>query len=363
MEKLRVGIVGCGHIVTSKHLPVFKKLREIEVVAICDKNRGVAENVARQFNVARHFDDSSEMFRQGLDMVDICTPIQTHYALAIEAMKSGSNVLVEKPLAMNARDVDEMYEVSKKKKVKLCVVHQNIFNEAVMEARHLVEEGRVGDIISVDVGTYVTRDYHLLMDKNHWAHKLPGGIFFETLPHPVYLLQLFLGNIEPSCVAAERFHFPWMKADEMKVLIKGERGLGSLAGSCNSPLHGDTLNIVGTQMSLQVDLWARSIVKYSRRTEDPYSIGKSSLRTALQSFGLIGTTIRNSFIMATGGIRVSAHYAFIRNFLKSVLNNDQSPPVSQQEAKENVRVIEVVCNALDRISQSGRYEPVHISGS
>jgi len=361
VEKLRVGIVGCGHIVTSKHLPAFKKLHEVEVVAICDMNKVIAENVARQFNVARHFDNASEMFRQELDVVDICTPIQTHYALAVEAIESGSHVLVEKPLAMNPKDVDKMYEAAEKKKVKLCVVHQNIFNEAVMEARHLVEEGHLGDLVSVDVGTYVTRDYLLLTEKNHWAHKLPGGIFFETLPHPVYLLQLFMGKIEPKCIAAARLHFPWMKTDEIRVLIEGEKGLGSLTGSCNWPFHGDTLNIVGTKQSLQVDLWARSIIKYGRRTENPYSIGKSNLRTAWQSLGIIGATIKNSFTMATGGIRVSAHYAFIRDFINSLLNEKHPTPVNQHEARETVRVVEVICNALDKISQSGKNGHVQIS--
>lgn len=362
MEKLRVGIVGCGHIVTGRHLPAFKKLHAVEVVAICDMNKAVAENVARRYNIGQHFSSFSEMLKQELDVVDICTPIQTHYALAVQAIESGSNVLVEKPLAMNPKEVDEMYRASERNKVKLCVVHQNIFNRAVMEAKRLVYEGHLGDLISVDVGTYVTRDYHLLLNKNHWAHKLPGGIFFETLPHPVYLLAQFMSGIEPVCVAAERLNFPWMKVDEIKVLIKGENELGSLVGSCNSPFHGDTLNIVGTKQSLQVDLWTRTLIKYGRRTEDPYSIGKSSLRTAWQSFGIIGATIRNSLTMATSGIRVSAHYAFIREFLDSIRNQKQRPPVDQREARETVRIVEAICNALDNISQSGNYGRPQIIG-
>lgn len=351
MEKLRIGIVGGGYIVTHRHLPAFKKIRHADVFAICDKKKSVAEKVAKQFGIDRHFEDLSEMLKGELDVVDICTPIQTHAPLAIEAMESGSHVLVEKPLAMKVKDVDRMYEVSEKNHVKLCVVHQNIFNSAVKKAWRLVKEGVVGDLITVDVGTFVTRDYHVCLDKSHWCHKLPGGIFFETLPHPVYLLQLFLGKIEPTCVLAEKLHFPWMKADEIKVLIKGEKGLGSLAASCNSPYHGDSLNIVGAKLGLQVDLWARSMVKYRRRTESPYSIGKNSLRVASQSLGLVGTTIKNALRMATGGIKISAHYEFIREFLRSVLADDDVP-VSYNEARENVRVVESICNAVDSVSKS-----------
>jgi len=352
MEKLRIGVVGGGYIVTHRHLPVFQKIEAAEVSAICDKQKSVAENVAKQFGINSHFGSLSEMLKEELDVVDICTPIQTHAPLAIEAMESGCHVLVEKPLAMNVKDVDRMYGVSEKKNVKLCVVHQNIFNSAVKKARRLVEEGSVGDLISVDVGTFVTRDYHVCLDKNHWCHKLPGGIFFETIPHPVYLLQLFLRKIEPTCISAEKFHFPWMKADEIKALIEGEKALGSLVASCNSPYHGDSLNIVGTKLGLQVDLWARSIIKYGRRTESPYSIGKSSLKIAFQSFGLVGTTIKNALRMATGGVKVSAHYEFIKEFLRSVVTDDD-PPVSRNEARENVRVVESICNAVDAVSKSG----------
>jgi len=351
MAKLRIGVVGGGYIVTHKHLPVFKKIGHAEVSAICDKQKSVAESVARQFGIDRHFDNLSEMLKEELDVVDICTPIRTHAPLAIESMESGCHVLVEKPLAMNVNDVDRMYEVSEKKHVKLCVLHQNIFNSVVKKARRLVEEGAVGDLISVDVGTFVTRDYHVCLDKDHWCHRLPGGIFFETIPHPVYLLQLFLDKIESTCVSAEKFHFPWMKADEIKVLIKAEKGLGSLMASCNSPYHGDSLNIVGTKMGLEVDIWPRSMIKYGRRTEDPYSIGKSSLKTAFQSFGLVGTTIKNALRMTTGGVKVSAHYEFIREFLRSILT-DSAPPVSRDEARENVRVVESICNAVDAISKS-----------
>jgi len=351
MAKLKVGIVGGGHIVAYRHLPVFQKIGHVKVVAICDKNESIGKSVARRFGIDRYYNDLSAMLRDELDVVDICTPIQTHAQLAIEAMEFGRHVLVEKPLAMSVEDVDRMYKVADEKHVKLCAVHQNIFNPIVRKAKRLVDEGAVGDLVSVDVGTFVTRDYQLCLDKNHWCHKLPGGIFFETIPHPVYLLQLFLGKIEPTCVAAEKLHFSWMKADEIKVLIKAEKAVGSLMASCNFPYHGDTLNVVGTKLGLQVDLWARSMIKYGRRTENPYSIGKSNLGIARQSFGLIGTTVKNAFTIATGGVKVSAHYGFIQHFLESIMN-DTEPPVSRDEARETVRVVAEICNAVDGISRS-----------
>jgi predicted dehydrogenase len=348
VPELKIGVVGGGHIVKHRHLPIYKKIRDAEVSAICDKQESIAKSVASRFGVGRYYKDFSEMLsKEELDVVDICTPPQTHVSLATEAMEAGCHVLVEKPLAMNVNDVNKMFKVSEKKHVKLCVVHQNLFNPAVQKARSLVDSGIVGDLISVDVGTFVRRDNYMCLNGKHWCHALPGGLFFEVLPHPVYLLQSFLKNAVPICVVAKKLSdFQWMKADEVKVLMEAENGVGLIVASCNSPFHGDTLNILGTKLGLQVDLWGRSVIKYKPRTENPYSVGKGNLSIASQFLTLIGTTVSNSFTMAFGGVKVSAHYFFLREFIRSI-QSDLKLPVSEEEARENVRIVESICERID----------------
>jgi len=190
---LKIGVVGGGHIVKHRHIPIFKKMKDVKVSAICDKQESIARSVAEQFGIKHYYTNLSNMLKEEeFDVVDICTPPQTHVSLTIEAMEAGCHVLIEKPMALNVKEVDEMFRVSKRENVKLCVVHQNLFNPAVQKAKHLVDAGVVGDLISVDVGTFVRRDNYMCLNSKHWCHTLPGGIFFEILPHPVYLLQAFL---------------------------------------------------------------------------------------------------------------------------------------------------------------------------
>jgi len=344
---LKIGVVGGGHIVKHRHIPVFKKIRDVEVCAICDKQELIARSVAERFGIRHHYASLSDMLKEDPDIVDICTPPQTHFSLAIEAMEAGCHVLAEKPLAMSVEDVDELFRVSKREDVKLCVVHQNHFNPAVQKARRLVEEGAVGDLLSVDVGTFVRRDNYMCVNGKHWCHRLLGGIFFELLPHPVYLLQVFLKNSKPVHVLTKKLSdFPWMKADEARALLDADNGVGLVVASCNSPFHGDTINIFGTKMYLQVDLWGRSVIKYKPRTEDPYSVGKGNLSLASQFLTLIGTTISNSFTMFSGGVKVSAHYGFLHKFIRSIQTDDELP-VSEEEARENVMVVESICKGID----------------
>lgn len=344
---LKIGVVGAGHIVKHRHIPIFKKIEGVEVFAVCDKIEAVAQSVARHFGVKHYFTGLSDMLKAGVDVVDICTPPQSHAALAVEAMEAGCHVLAEKPLGMTVEEVEDMYGVARRKGVKLCVVHQNLFNPAFQKALRLVRAGVVGDVLGVDVGTFVRRDNYMCLDGEHWCHKLPGGIFFEILPHPVYLLQAFLKNATPSCVLAKRLgNHSWMKADELKVLVEGDNGVGSVVASCNSPFHGDSLYVFGSKMGLQVDLWGRSVIRYKPRTEEPFSVGRENLSLASQFVSLVGTTVSNSFTAVFGGEKVSAHYGFLEAFVRSV-EKDGKLPVSEEDAKDNVRIVEAICREID----------------
>ncbi len=347
---LKIGVVGGGHIVKHRHIPIFKKISGVEVFAVCDKVETVAQTVAREFGVKRYYTSLSDMLKAGVDVVDICTPPVTHFSLAIEAMEAGCHVLAEKPLGMTVEEVEEMYRVAKRKNVKLCVVHQNLFNPAVQKAKRLVENGVVGDIVSVDVGTFVRRDNYMCLNGKHWCHTLPGGVFFEILPHPVYLLQIFAKNISPSCVVTRKLsEYAWMRVDELKALVEMERSVGTIVASCNSPFHGDTLNILGTKLGLQVDLWGRSVIKYKPRTEDPISVGKSNLYMASQLFGVLGANLSNMSRTIFGGVKVSAHYYFLLEFTRAILE-DKDLPVSPMEARENVRIVENICSRIDGLN-------------
>jgi len=346
---LRIGMVGCGHIAKHRHIPIFRKIKGVEVSAICDTAETVAQGVARQFGIKHAYSSFSEMLKkENLHIVDITTPPQTHVSVAVEAMEAGCHVLVEKPLAMTVKEVDEVFQTSEKQKVKLCVVHQNLFNPAVRRAKQLVEEGIVGDLISVDVGTFVRRDNYMCVNGNHWCHRLPGGIFFEILPHPVYLMQVFLKKPSVSYVLSKKLgNFPWMKTDETRVLMKASNGISLIAGSCNSPYHGDSIDIFGTKMSLQVDLWGRTVIKHKPRTENPYSVGKNNLSLAFNFLTLVGATVSNSLSMATGGVKVSAHYGFLNEFIRSV-EADGKLPVTREEARENVSIVQSICEGIDK---------------
>ena len=75
-KKMKIGIIGCGGI-APYHIGSYKKLKDAEVVALCDLNIDRAKALANRFNIKKTYSDYWDMFDEGLDYVDICTPVST----------------------------------------------------------------------------------------------------------------------------------------------------------------------------------------------------------------------------------------------------------------------------------------------
>ena len=99
---LQVAVVGCGLISQWHHIPILMKMRDVKLASICDENEDLVKGTARRFGVDKYYTDYSEMLSIGeVNMVNICTPPQTHLKLSMQAIEAGCHVLVEKPMALD----------------------------------------------------------------------------------------------------------------------------------------------------------------------------------------------------------------------------------------------------------------------
>jgi len=137
-ETLRIGIVGCGEI-APLHISSILKIKNAELVAVCDFNEDLARRTARRFNINRYYTDLSELLLKGhVDVVHLITPPQTHLALSTQAMEAGCHVLVEKPMALNLDEANRMIEAARINSVRLCVVHNMLFVPMIIKAKSMI---------------------------------------------------------------------------------------------------------------------------------------------------------------------------------------------------------------------------------
>jgi predicted dehydrogenase len=341
MERtLRVGIVGCGRVAEEWHIPALCKTKDVKLAAVCDVNESLAKKTAERFHANRYYADLSEMLtKEKLDILHICTSPRTHAALSIKAMEAGCHVLVEKPMALSTKDTDEMIKASKSNHVKLCVVHNALFMPVILKAESMVSNGELGEVTGISIRDSWPKDKPDLKNKDHWYHKLPCGVFGEMLPHPIYLARAFIGLAEPEAVHARKFSsFEWVAADELRVILNGKKGIGTLIESCNWNKDSMMLDIFGSRMNLYVNLNGGILVKYN-------SIGGESrtghaLDNISQGYQILAHTACAATNVLLGRQR-NGHSILIEKFVEAV-KNDAEPPVTCEEGKEVVRILEKV---------------------
>ncbi|MFB3880530.1 MAG: Gfo/Idh/MocA family protein [Armatimonadota bacterium] len=145
-KAVRLGIVGAGAIGNS-HLEASRLCSGVEVTAVCDVHAGRARQAAEKFGVANVFGDHRKMLAAGIvDAVTVCTPNNTHMAIAIDALQAGKDVLCEKPLAMSAQQAKRMVAAAKAAKRVLMAAQSARYSGASQFVKGLAEAGRLGDI-------------------------------------------------------------------------------------------------------------------------------------------------------------------------------------------------------------------------
>lgn len=260
MQELKVGILGCGHI-SAEHLKGWRKAKGASVVGVFDLNKEHAAKRAKQFGVATVFDTIEQLITD-CDIVDICTPPSSHAALAMKALEAGKHLLIEKPMVIDERDWDAIEAKLREGFSKLAIVHNLKFGESVIRAKKLVDEGRIGKIIRIQ-REFLTHPLHdrMLTEAPHWSHKLPGGRWFETLPHELYISHYFGGPAELVSVAAMRTGaaVTGVSADEVSITLRNEQCITTVHYSSSCRMNRRTITFTGTKGVIHVDVLSDSL--------------------------------------------------------------------------------------------------------
>jgi len=149
MQPLRVGIIGCGYWGPNL-IRNFCSCPLTEVVAVHDVSSARLEAVRRSHGYLKTVASLEEFLEQRLQAVAIATPVATHYPLAERCLEAGLHVLVEKPLAATASEVEALIDLAARKRRVLMVDHTYLFSNAVRYIKELVEHDELGELYYVD---------------------------------------------------------------------------------------------------------------------------------------------------------------------------------------------------------------------
>jgi len=186
-------IVGCGKI-AARHA---EQIRVVGIlIAVCDIIPERAADLGNAFG-ARVYTDFDEMLNKepGIEVVVVCTPNGLHAEHSIKSLQNGKHVLCEKPMCLSSPAGWSMRDTAHFFRRHLFVVKQNRFNPPVVQVKKLLDEGKLGRILSVQVNGFWNRTEAYYYKSWKGSRDLDGGILFTQFSHFIDLFLWFCGEI------------------------------------------------------------------------------------------------------------------------------------------------------------------------
>jgi UDP-N-acetyl-2-amino-2-deoxyglucuronate dehydrogenase len=196
MKTYGFGVIGCGRI-SKNHLESIQAVPGAELVAVADCDEQAVARTVDKYNCKGYSDYREMLANSNVKIVNICTPSGEHARIAIDAIKAGKHVLVEKPMAMSLAEADAMIAAAQEAGVKLGVVHQNRFNNAIVKLRKAIEGERFGHLTHSSAVVRWNRNdeyYTQAPWRGTWAQD--GGCLMNQSIHNIDLLQWMMGSVE-----------------------------------------------------------------------------------------------------------------------------------------------------------------------
>jgi len=202
-EPLRIGIVGAGAVVQVAHLPVLKKLKNVEVRALCDNDLPKARALADRFGIKDAFDDIEELLRyEELDAVVVSSPTHLHEAHVAAALAARLHVLVEKPLTISAASAQRIVRAAEKSDRIVMVGMNHRYRPDVQIVRGFIQTGELGKIESARGSWHVHRPSRTQLGWRQRRDQAGGGAMID-LGLTILDLGLWLaGGPAPTRVSA-----------------------------------------------------------------------------------------------------------------------------------------------------------------
>ena len=144
-RRVRVGVLGAGAWARLAHVPGFLRDARCEVVAIADPNRDLADGLAGDFGIPAVYDSHEALIaREDIDLVDVCTPSATHFALSMAALSANKHVLCEKPVAFDFRETRRAAMIARSKGLRTKLGFTFRYAPAMRYMKHLIDQGFIG---------------------------------------------------------------------------------------------------------------------------------------------------------------------------------------------------------------------------
>lgn len=213
---MKIGLIGFGtmgktHTYAVQNLSLFygDGYEDDRIVGVCTAHEKTAKEAADRYRLGlATIDEDALIYDPEIDVIDVCTPNIYHYETVKKALLAGKHIYCEKPLAVTAAEAEELSLLAKEKGVTAQIVFNNRFMPAVMRAKQLIDEGRLGEVVSFRVA-YLHASCTDLTKKAGWKQDQSicgGGVLFDLGSHAIDLVRHLCGEIASVSGKSQIYH-------------------------------------------------------------------------------------------------------------------------------------------------------------
>lgn len=247
-----VGLVGCGAIGERQHLPRLVERTDCHVTHLVDADLERAEELAARHDVPRATADFRDLLDEGVEAAIVAVPNVLHAPIAVELLRGGVHVLVEKPMATDVAGCDDMLAASREGGAVIAVGHIRRFAGAVRFGRRVLEDGFLGRLRSFHVRDGFVFDWPIRSPtafRREWAG---GGVLADLGCHVLDILLWWFGDLE---VLEYRDDAAGGVEADAWVRLRTEDGVEGVVDVSRTRTLPGSARLVGERGELEIDLW------------------------------------------------------------------------------------------------------------
>lgn len=251
MKKIKVGIIGVGNM-GKNHARVYSEIADL--VAISDINEEVGKKIADKYNVVFYQNYRKMIKDKRIEAISVVVPTLSHRTVVIDCLRKNIPTLVEKPIASNLVDARKMLKVAKKNKTLLMVGHVERFNPVIIKLKKIIDEGRLGKIISllaIRVG---------ISPPNPSA----SDVAFDLGIHDVDVFNFLLGKFPEKKKVLKTKLFSKNTADSSTLLLEYGRITGMIQTNWITPVKMRKLFVSGVEGYAELDYIQQKLILYDK---------------------------------------------------------------------------------------------------
>lgn len=255
LDQVNWGIIGCGNVTEVKSGPAFGLIDGSRLVAVMRRTPGKARDYAQRHNIPRWYEDPKQLIGDPeVNAVYVATPPDSHARYTIMAAEAGKHIYVEKPMALNHKECQQMMDAAKAAGVSLFVAYYRRRLPLFLRVKEWVDSGTIGTPRMVNIRLFkklfTQRSPQAELPWRFIPEKAGGGLFVDLASHQLDFLDYVFGPVTRVKAIAANQAGLYPAEDAVSACFEfqsGVLGVGTWCFTASSEGETDVVEIVGSR--------------------------------------------------------------------------------------------------------------------